>query len=248
MIRIKYNSKDTFVVVIGANSGIGMSLCKQLLESNVIVFGVDIQEKTETIIGENYTYFQANPLDLDEFSNLIEEIKKITPFINGLVNLSGTIHNFKLIEETSLEEWNQTYDISFKSSFNSVKAFVPLLKKAERASIVNMSSGLAFAGQRNYGSYATAKNAIVSFSRTLATELAPSIRVNTVAPGAVDTNFIYTEDGSMRFDKDTYEKIVPLGTIAKPKEISQVILFLLSEGASHITGQSIHINGGAMML
>ena len=236
-----------YVVVVGANSGIGQSLCKQLLEANALVFGLDIQEESTTLKSENYTYFQVNPLMEKEMKNVVEEIKNVTPCICGLVNLSGTIDRFKSIEETTLKEWNTTYDISFKSCFNAVKLFLPLLKKSSCASIVNMSSGLAFAGQKNYGAYATAKNAIISLSRTLATELAPTIRVNTVAPGAVDTKFIYKEDGTTRFDKKSYEHLVPLGTIAKPQEISHVILFLLSQGASHITGHCIHVNGGALM-
>jgi len=110
-----------------------------------------------------------------------------------------------------------------------------------------MSSGLAFIGQKKYGPYSAAKAAVVSFSKTLAAELAPEIRVNTVAPGAVDTDFIYKEDGSTRFDKEAYKKMVPLGEMAKPEEIGSVILFLLSDGASHMTGQCLHVNGGAGM-
>lgn len=134
-----------------------------------------------------------------------------------------------------------------KSCYNATRAFVPLLQKSESSNIVNMSSGLAFGGQANYGPHTNAKSSIISLSRTLATELAPTIRVNTVAPGAVDTAFIYNKKGKTRFDRNCYNAITPLASMAQPEEIAEVIVFLLSEGARHITGQCIHVNGGAMM-
>lgn len=247
MIKSQYQATDASVVIVGANSGIGQALIKLLLDTKATVFGIDIQEESKTSPTEQYTYFCANPLVDKDLFTVMKTIEMQTPYINGLVNLSGTISQFKSIASISLEEWNETYDISFRSCFNSCKVFMSLLKAIDNSAIVNMSSGLAFIGQKNYGPYSVAKAAVLSFSKTLAAELAPDIRVNTVAPGAVDTDFIYDKDGSTRFNKEAYLKMVPLGTMAKPKEISSVILFLLSDGASHITGQCLHINGGAGM-
>ncbi|TMM58658.1 SDR family oxidoreductase [Maribacter algarum] len=247
MIKAKYQADKSFVVLIGANSGIGQELIKQLLEAKAMVFGVDIQKESRFPIIENYFYFRANPLEEKEMVEMVKTIQNHTSHLNSLVNLSGTIRQFKSIESLNADEWNETYDISFKSCFNSCKAFASLLKITPDSSIVNMSSGLAFIGQKNYGPYSAGKASVISFSKTLAAELAPEVRVNTVAPGAVDTNFIYKEDGSTRFDKERYMQMVPLGSIAKPEEVSSVILFLLSDGASHLTGQCIHVNGGASM-
>ena len=235
------------VLVIGANSGIGIALLQLLLEDGHNAYGIDIQKEAKWDTCKNYTYFMTDPLSLQAIDEVREQISNRTDQLDGLVNLSGTISQFKPITELSFKEWNETYDISFKSCFNSCKVFTPLLLKTKNSAIVNMSSGLAFIGQKNYGPYSAAKAAIVSFSKTLAVELAPNIRVNLVAPGAVDTDFIYREDGSTRFDKAQYQKMVPLGSLAKPKEIATVIRFLLGEGASHMTGQCLHINGGAGM-
>lgn len=247
MIKSAYLATNANVVVVGANSGIGLALIKQLIDAKATIFGVDIQSKSQIPISNHYHYFTANPLHQNELDEVVRSIEKQTNQINALVNLSGTINQFKTILTLDTEEWNETYDISFKSCFNSCKAFTPMLKAAVHSTIVNMSSGLAFIGQKNYGPYSAAKAAVVSFSKTLAAELAPEIRVNSIAPGAVDTNFIYKEDGTTRFDKDRYTQMVPLGAIAKAEEISSVILFLLSDGALHITGQCIHVNGGAGM-
>lgn len=247
MLRTSYQTVESHVIVVGVNSGIGQALTKQLLDSRVKVYGIDIQAASKITISEHYKYFSTDPLNENELAKISQKIQEYTSHLNGLVNLSGTISQFKSIESISFEEWNETYDISFKSCFNACKAFIPLLKARTFSAIVNMSSGLAFVGQKNYGPYSAAKAAVVSFSKTLAAELAPKIRVNTLAPGAVDTDFIYNKDGSTRFDKEAYKRMVPLGTLATPEEIVSVILFLLSDGASHITGQCIHVNGGAVM-
>ncbi|MFS4467198.1 SDR family NAD(P)-dependent oxidoreductase [Maribacter sp. 2210JD10-5] len=247
MIKAKYDAAQNTIVIVGVNSGIGQALVNQLLESNATVYGVDIQAFSKAQISDNFHYFKANPLDKEEFTITASKIAQETSIVDGLVNLSGTIKNFRPIEELDITDWNETYDISFKSCFNSCKLFSSLLKKSSSGAIVNMVSGLAFIGQKNYGPYSAGKASVLSFSRTLAAELAPRIRVNSVAPGAVDTPFIYKEDGTTRFDVEAYKSIVPLGTMAKPEEISSVILFLLSDGASHLTGQCIHINGGAGM-
>ncbi len=247
MIQSAYTALHSYIIIVGANSGIGLALIKQLLDTKATVFGIDIQKESKTSASNHFQYYTANPLEEESLLVVAENIRRQTAHVNGLVNLSGTISQFTSISELTFEDWNETYDISFKSCFNACKAFVPLLKEATNGALVNMSSGLAFIGQKNYGPYSAAKAAILSFSKTLAAELAPTIRVNTVAPGAVDTDFIYKKDGSTRFDKEAYTKMVPLGSMAKPAEISSVILFLLSEGASHMTGQCLHINGGAGM-
>lgn len=248
MLSVNYTAKNNTIAIVGSNSGIGTALGQQLLKSEAVVFGMDIQADSNIAPTNNFKYAQIDPLKPVQIEAMAEIIGSNNMHIDGLVNLSGTLAHFKTIEELSAQEWQKTYDISFKSCLNSCKAFMPLLKQAPKAAVVNMSSGLAFGGQKNYGPYTTAKAAVASLSRTLATELAPNIRVNTMAPGAVDTPFIYKEDGTTRFDTAVYKNIAPLGRLAAPEEVAAVILFLLSDGSSHITGQCIHVNGGAFMV
>jgi 3-oxoacyl-[acyl-carrier protein] reductase len=111
-------------------------------------------------------------------------------------------------------------------------------------------------GNEGYAPYAIAKNAIITLTRTLAKELAPSIRVNCVAPGAVQTPFLGKgtgrggKQGDMpeRVDIEVFKKLVPLKRIAQPSDVAEPILFLMSDAARYITGQTLHINGGAMMV
>jgi len=231
------------VIVVGGNSGIGLALVDLLKASGIEVISIDIQEDCKRACSEYVKYFKANPTVKEELVILSGKLDK-GHSITGLVNLSGTIQYFGSILEASDQDWNDTYNISFQSCLNSCQVLAPLLDKSGGGAIVNMSSGLAFVGQNNYGPYSAAKAAVVSLTKTLAAELGPDIRVNSVAPGAVDTPFIYKKDGSTRFDKQKYESMVSLGAIARPEEIAHVIMFLLSDGASHITGECIHVNGG----
>lgn len=248
MLKPSYSSSDSHIVVVGGNSGIGKATISQLLQANASVYSIDISSTPTDISGENFHYYTCDPLKLDELRQIAGRIAEKAPSLTGLICLSGTIKHFKPILSQAPEEWQEVFDISFKSCYNACKVFTPLLQKSQQAAIVNMSSGLAFGGMANYGPYTNAKAAINSLSKTLATELAPDIRVNTVAPGAVDTPFIKDTSGNTRINIEAYKKIVPLGSMAKPDEIADLILFLMSEGASHITGQCVHINGGAMMI
>lgn len=243
MIKVSYKGDGEAVIIIGGNSGIGLALSEILNRSGVEIISIDIQKESSSPISK-LKYFSANPTVKQELQEVKKEMLKTSVKTIGLVNLSGTIAYFGTIENAENEDWNTTYDISFKSCLNSCQVFSSLLRKTSGSAIVNMSSGLAFIGQKNYGPYSAAKAAIVSLTRTLAVELAPNIRVNSLAPGAVDTPFIYKKDGGTRFDFDGYRARIPLGTIATPLEIASVILYLLSNGSSHITGECIHVNGG----
>jgi len=226
-------------------STIGQHLTALLKNAGAIIYNIDIPQKSSIQNDNRNRFFACNPLELTELESIAAEINRP---INGPICLSGTITHFGSVLDLTPIQWNLVYDISFKSCYNACKAFAPLVQRSTLGSVVNMSSGLAFGGQANYGPYTNAKSSIISLSRTLATELAPNIRVNTVAPGAVDTAFIYDKNGKTRFDKNSYNAITPLGTMASPEEIAAAIAFLLSDGASHMTGQCIHVNGGAMMM
>lgn len=242
MIKINYQASNASIIIVGSESTIGKALTQMLITSGAAVYGIDITEESSIKHSATSQYFKADPTKLVELAEIKSKLDNTN--ITGLVCLSGTIKHFGTVLDLEASQWQEVYDISFKSCYNACKLFAPIIKNG---AIVNMSSGLAYGGQKNYGPYTNAKAAVISLSRTLATELAPDIRVNSVAPGAVDTPFIYNEDGSTRFDKALYKSITPLNTLASPDEIADLIMFLLSGASSHITGQCIHINGGAMM-
>ena len=119
--------------------------------------------------------------------------------------------------------------------------------------MVNAASGLAQYIRPGFGAYSAAKAGVISLTKTLALENAPAVRVNAVAPSAVDTAFLRggtgrsDENQATHVDLDTYTKAIPLQRIAVPQDVAGPIMFLLSDAAAYMTGQVLWINGGSYM-
>ncbi|MEN0046963.1 MAG: SDR family oxidoreductase [Bacteroidota bacterium] len=239
------------LLIIGGCGGIGRAVVKMALEQGLEVAVFDLPQSIEKHPPpENVLVFGIDATQERELKGAFSDLLKKWEQLDFLVNLVGFIAAFKKLEDLSVEEWKETMDGNLKSLFLCCKTAIPYLAKG--GAIVNMSSGLALIGRPNYAPYSAAKAAILSLTKTLAAELAPDIRVNAVAPGAVQTDFLTGGLGrsqtEQRVDLEFYKKLVPLQTIAQAEEIAAPILFLLSEGARHITGQTLHVNGGGLMI
>ncbi len=243
-MKAQFKAEGLVYVIVGANSGIGIALSKELKNAGAKLVGLDIQEAAaENLFVQDY--FQIDTLNETAMEACAQQVSKSYGMIDGLVCLSGKIAHFASLDAMNLEEWSETFDVSLTSCLLACTSFSKIMRRdTGHAAIVTMSSGLAFIGRKQYGPYSASKAAIISLSKTLAVELAPNIRVNTLAPGAVDTKFIYDKNGGTRFNLEAYEKMIPLGRIALPAEIASVIMFLLSDAAAHITGECIQVNGG----
>jgi 3-oxoacyl-[acyl-carrier protein] reductase len=130
---------------------------------------------------------------------------------------------------------------------------LPYLHASDRASLVHTASGLGAWARPNYGAYGPAKAGLILLTKQLALENAPRVRVNAVAPGAVDTAFLRggtgrsDESGAPRVDPASYGSVVPLGRIAVPGDVAGPVIFLLSPASHYMTGQTLHVNGGTYM-
>jgi len=242
------------LLIIGGCGGIGQAVIHQALENQLNVAVFDIKKSIKQCPPpKGVLVFKADATKKKDLQKAIKKLMKQWNGIDYLVNLVGFITEFNTINKYSERGWDEMIDGNIKTTFLGNQIVIPHLNKA--GAIVNMSSGLGFGGMKNYAPYSAAKAAIVSLTKTLANELAPTIRVNCVAPGAVHTAFLSgglghggkTGQPAKRVDLNAYKKLVPLGTVATPAEIAAPIIFLLSEGAKHITGETLHINGGAMM-
>jgi 3-oxoacyl-[acyl-carrier protein] reductase len=171
--------------------------------------------------------------------------------IAGFVNLCGYAGDAQPVMEQGGDDWNDLIAGNLGAAFHAAQAFAPRIKKG--GAMVMTGSGLGHFARPGYNAYAVSKAGIAALTRQLALELAPDIRVNCVAPSAVDTAFLRggtgrsDEQQAERLNRDTYGANIPLGRIAEPQDITGPILFLLSGAAAYITGQVIHINGGAFM-
>jgi NAD(P)-dependent dehydrogenase (short-subunit alcohol dehydrogenase family) len=220
-------------LIIGASSGIGAAVTKQLVETSN-VFGT--YHKNEKNSYGTMQYFYLNVLD--ETLNL-----DILPdALDGLVYCPGSI-NLKPFARISADDFLQDYKLQVLGAIKLIQAILPKLKNVEQSSIVLMSTVAVQNGLPFHTQVATHKGAIEGLTKALAAEFAPKIRVNCIAPGLVNTtlagNLINTpekiEANSARY---------PLKRIGTPNDIANMICFLLSENASWITGQILHVDGG----
>lgn len=240
-----------YVFVTGGDRGIGRAIVVKFASSNFnVAFSYyrnrSAAEETLRLVDGfdvDSFYVQMDVADVDSVKRGFSEVSSRFPYLNVLVNNAGIVF-FGTIDETSVEDWNRVISVNLTGVFLTTKFFLPLLRRASWASIVNLAS---IAGQTGNvvasAVYCASKAGVIGLTRRLAVELAPEIRVNAVAPSFVETDMV-------RDFIDTSEKrrrvmdLHPLRDIAKPEDVAEAVYFLATEKSRFITGQILGINGG----
>lgn len=239
------------VLVTGASRGIGRAIALKLGKEgyavgvNFINNQMQAQEVVDSILdsGGSALAIKADVGDEQQVNDMMAAFISEFKEIYALVNNAG-IYNRKKIHELTLEAWEETITTNLTGAFLCTKAALPYFTEGGR--IVNFASVLAHMGSGQGAHYAASKAGIIGFSKSLARELGPEkILVNVVAPGATDTDIIADDTPQKRKERG---KIIPLGRVAQPKEIAEIVSFLLSESANYITGETINVNGGMWMV
>lgn len=251
--------KDRVAVVTGAAQGIGLGIAQRLAAEGAITILADVkiaaaQAAAETLRGQGLRV-EALPVDIardDSVQELAHAVDRSQGRCEILVN-NAAVGADTHIETMKMEEYHRIIGINQDGAVRMAMAFVPLLKKAgEGRRIVNVASIQGLRGWPNQLAYATAKGAIVNFTRALACELAPyDIMVNAIAPGFVDTPMSILPDGSHEYDSDWFRDIyvkhgrIPLRRYGKPADMAGPTYFLCSDDARYVTGQILSVDGGA---
>jgi 3-oxoacyl-[acyl-carrier protein] reductase len=150
------------------------------------------------------------------------------------------------IDEMPEEVWNKVMNTNLKSAWAMTRSCVPFMKKQPAAAIVMVSSTSGQRGEANYSNYSASKGGMISFTKALACELAPKLRVNCVAPGWIETAMVRPAFDDAEYERSVIESI-PLKRIATTDDVALSICFLLSPWSQHITGEILNINGGAVL-
>jgi 3-oxoacyl-[acyl-carrier protein] reductase len=241
------------LLVVGGCGGIGRCLVKTALNYDLEVAVFDLKSSLQANpLPTGVLSWEVDATDRENMDYAMQELQHKWQYLNGLVNLAGYMGEKHPLENFPEDAWDAVFDASYRSTLNSCRAALPLLNQSEStASIVNMSSGLANVCNPGYGPYSSAKAAIVALTKTIAKESAPNIRCNAVSPGGINTAFLTggtgREQTAARISPEEYAKLVPLARLGEPEDVVGPILFLLSQSACYMTGQTLNIDGGALM-
>ena len=237
------------VLITGSSRGIGAAIARRLAEKYKIVINYNnSKDEALNLLDE---IRKVNPMSLaikadvskeDEVDYLFDTIEKNFGSVDILINNAGKSY-VGLIQDMEFDRWQEIINTNLSSVFLTSKRAVGPMISQKYGVIINMSSIWGKEGAALEAAYSASKGAINSFTKALSKELAPSnIRVNAIAPGVVLTDMMKNDYSEK--DLTLIKEDIGLGRFADPKEIADLIAFLISDEASYITGSIIDINGG----
>ena len=233
------------VLITGASRGIGKAIAVKLKEKDFNVIGTATsKEGVQSLIKEG---FMGIELDLNQKKS-IALFKKLLvdehSDISILVNNAGITRD-NLVLRMSDDEWSDVINVHLNGTFKISKIILKFMLKKRWGRIINITSASASIGNKGQANYSAAKSGVEAFSRSLAKEVGSrAITVNAVSPGYIETDM--TEGMNEEVKKNILNQI-PLSRFGKAEEVAELIEFLISDEASYITGQTIHVNGGLYM-
>ena len=240
-------------IVTGGARGIGRATVLRLAEAgaDVVVNYARNEAAAEAVarlareFGVRALPLRADVSDVDQAAALVNKTVEQFGGVDLLVANAG-IWEGAAVEDLSEEVWDRVIDANLKGTWAPCRAVVPVMKERRRGGIVIVSSTAGQRGEAGYSNYAASKGGQISFTKALAAELAPVIRVNSVAPGWVDTDLNNGVFGDKQFKQKIIDAI-PLGRVASADDVALSIVFLASDWARHITGEILNVNGGSVL-
>jgi NAD(P)-dependent dehydrogenase (short-subunit alcohol dehydrogenase family) len=236
-------------VITGAGNGMGAEHARELARRGARVGLSDVELAAAEAVAEEIRSSGGEAIacecDVRDAASVDAFVAAVAEEFGGVdvaVSNAGIGDGSAGIRDTSAAQWRAQFAVHVDGAFHLVRAVLPWLERSRRPRIVLVSSEWAQRGPGSAHGYCAAKGALLAFGRNLAVELAPrGILVNAIAPGTIATR--------MTADEDPAEVIagIPLGRIGEPADVAQLVAFLASEDSSFITGQTIAINGGAVI-
>jgi 3-oxoacyl-[acyl-carrier protein] reductase len=246
------NLSNQVILITGASRGIGRATAQMAAKAGAAVAINYRRAKAEaealaqeiTMNGGKAAAFQADAGNFAEVEKMVEAVLKQFGQIDILVNNAG-IWTYGAIDTMPEEVWEETMAANLKSLYNCCRLIVPHMKARRSGKIINVSSTAGQRGEAFHSHYAATKGAVISFTKSLAPELAPyNILVNCVAPGWVATDM---SNAALAEEGENITKIIPLRRAGTAEEIAGPILFLASDLASYLTGEILNVNGGNVL-
>ena len=240
--------KNKVAIVTGASRGIGRSVAQEISKSGAHVVCVsrsedDLLKISKKLNNEGFSSssFVCDVSNFNDFKKLIDDTVSKFNRVDILVNNAG-ITKDNLIMRMPESDWDKVIDVNLKGVFNGIKAVSRQMMKQKHGRIINISSIVGLIGNPGQANYAASKAGVIGLGKAVSKELASrNITVNTIAPGYIETDMV--EDIQETVKEDLFKQI-PLGRIGKPSDIATAVLYLASDEAGYITGQTLTIDGG----
>ncbi len=244
--------KDKVAFVTGAAQGIGREIALTFASegADIVIGDINLEKaiKAQADIEALGRKALALELDVTDYAKLTEALNKILDKfkkVDILVNNAG-ITKDNLILRMGDAEWDAVIGVNLKGTFNCTKAVSRLMIKQRYGKIINVASIIGIIGNAGQANYSASKAGIIALTKTAAKELASrNINVNAVAPGFIQTEMTARLPEEL---KQKMQEAIPLGRFGSPVDVASVCVFLASEDASYITGQTIIVDGGMVMV
>lgn len=239
-------------IVTGGSRGIGRAAALTLAEAGAdvaVIYAGNTAAAEETVRlieekGRKGLAIQCDVADEAAVTAMVKDVKKELGRIDILVNNAGITRD-GLLMIMKEDDWQAVLDTNLTGAFHCTKVVTRLMMKQRSGSIINITSVVGETGNAGQANYAAAKAGLIGFTKSVAKELASrNIRCNAIAPGCIETDMtaVLGED-----TVDAMIKTIPMGRVAQPEEVAKAVLFLASDDASYITGQTLNVDGGMVM-
>ena len=247
-----FDLTNKVAIITGASQGIGKGMAETFSKAGAHIACVsrnkdNLKSVADSLIknGGVASFYTCDVSSLDAFQHTIKEIAENHGSVDILVNNAGICKD-KLIMRMSEDDWNKVININLNGAFNGIKAVSQIMIKQRAGRIINISSIVGLIGNPGQANYAASKAGLIGLSKSAAKELAPrGITVNAIAPGYIATDMT---DQITDQAKESLITKIPLGRIGSPSDIAASALFLASDEAGYITGQTLTVDGGMVMI
>lgn len=249
----------TRVLLMGGAGGIGRALCRAAIAQGLAVANVDLQRSLDQSPAFAGVYdFAADATDDASLERGLMQAVDRLGGIDAFVHLAGFAVPPTPATELSVSDWDAMLAVNLRSAFTASRLLMPRLAASPRGAAVFIASSLGVLVERGFSAYSASKAGLIALAKVLAKEHAPKVRVNAVAPGAVETAFLSGGTGRggeqgapgwfhNALGPQVINSTIPMGRIADPDDVVGPVLFLLGDAARYMTGQTLFVNGGRHM-